>query len=372
MDIETREVVSGRDNADFIRFPYSLYKGHPNWLPPLLSDEKKFYNPSGNSAFTVSDTVRFLAHKNGSLAGRIMGIIHHSFNEKNGEKTGRFFAFECIREPAVAASLLSAVETWCRNKGMSIMVGPFGFSDKDPQGFLVSGFEHRGILIAPYNPEYYPALVEALGYRKMVDLVEYLIPVPAEVPEFYRKIIPRILQNPAVRCVEFASKKELKPYILPVLRLVSETFRDIYGSVELDEPEMRKLARQYLPVLDPDFIKVVEVNGEPVGFILAMPDIGPGLQKAGGRLFPFGFMHIMKELKTTRYLVLLLGGIRKSQQGKGLDVLLGTKMLETAIRRGYREINSHLELETNLKVRAEMERTGGKIIKTYRIYRKEL
>jgi hypothetical protein len=252
------------------------------------------------------------------------------------------------------------------------MIGPFGFSDKDPQGFLVEGFEYRGILTAPYNPAYYGQMIESLGYKKMLDLVEYLIPVPDEIPGFYQRIIPRITRNPAIRCVEFRKKRELKPYIVPVLRLVNETFTEIYGSVEMTEEEMKKLAREYMMVLDPEFIKVVEVNDEPVGFILGMPDIGPGLQKAKGRLYPFGVFHILKEMKKTDYLILFLGGIKEGYQGKGLDVLLGSRMLESAIRRGYKQINSHLELETNLKVRVEMERTGGEIIKRYRIFERAL
>jgi len=372
MNIEIREVKTGSELKSFIRFPYMLYNGHSNWLPPLLSDEKKFHHPLKNKAYAVSDTARFLAYKDGKLAGRVMGVIHHPFNQKNSENTGRFFAFESMEDESVGKALLDTVENWCRQKGMDKLIGPFGFSDKDPQGFLVEGFEHRGILTAPYNPVYYPEFAEKAGFQKMVDLVEYMIPVPEAVPDFYQRIIPRILQNTSIRCVEFKKKKELKPYIVPVLRLVNETFTDIYGSVELSEEEMHKLAAEYMMVLDPEFIKVVEVNDEPVGFILGMPDIGPALQKARGRLLPFGVFHILREMKRTDYLVLFLGGIKKGFQGKGIDVLLGTKMLETAIRRGYKEINSHLELETNLKVRAEMERTGGQIYKRYRIYEKKL
>jgi len=372
MAIEIREVRSRKDKLEFIRLPYLLYQRHPNWLPPIFSDEKKFYDPERNTAFSVSDTIRFLAFRDGKVTGRIMGVIHHPFNRDHQEKTGRFCSFDLEEDGETAQALLSAVETWCRGKGMDQVIGPFAFSDKDPQGMLISGFGHRGILTAPYNFPYYPELVAANGYEKMVDLVEYLIPVPDEMPELYKKLTPRILSHPGLRCVEFRSKKELKPYIVPVLKLMCETFSEIYGSVVLSEQEMKKLAAEYLPVLDPDFIKVVEVDGDPVAFILGMPDIGPGLQKARGRLFPFGFLHILRELKKTRYLVLFLGGIRKSYQGKGLDVLMGTRMIETCQRRGYKEINSHLELETNVKVRAEMERAGGEIYKTYRIYRKTL
>jgi hypothetical protein len=372
MDVEIREVRDKRQQLEFIRFPYQLYNNHPNWLPPLLADEKKFFNPLKNTGFSVSDTIRFLAYRNGRITGRIMGIIHHPFNEENHEKTGRFFAFDCYDDAESATALIRSVEDWCRKRGMDQVVGPFGFSDKDPQGILISGYEHRGILIAPYNFPYYHELISANGYTKMVDLVEYLIPVPSEIPEFYRRISPRILKNPSIHCVEFKNKKQLKPYIIPVLQLMCETFGEIYGSSVLTEEEMKKLAREYLPVLDPDFIKVIEFDGEPVAFILGMPDIGPGLQRAKGHLFPFGIFHILREMKRTRYLVLFLGGIRKQFQGKGLDVLMGTKILESLMQRGYKEINSHLELETNVKVRAEMERTGGKIYKSYRIFKKRI
>lgn len=372
MDVEIREVKDRLQQREFIRFPYRLYRNTPNWLPPLLREERKFYNPAENTGFAACDTVRFCAYRHGSMTGRIMGIIHHQYNRLHHEKTGRFFAFDCMEDRETAWALLRAVESWCRSKGMKQVVGPFGFSDKDPQGTMIYGFDQRGTIIAPYSHSYYMEFIAGCGYTKMVDLVEYLVAVPAEVPAFYLKICGRILRNPSVRCVEFENKQQLKPYIVPILRLMCETFEDIYGTVALTDDEMKKLAADYMPVLDPDFIKVVEMDGEPVAFILGLPDFGPGLKKAGGRLFPFGFYHILRELKRTRYLILLLGGIRKAYQGKGLDALMGTRMLESAIRRGYTSINSHLELETNLRVRAEMERAGGEIFKKYRIFQKAL
>ena len=210
------------------------------------------------------------------------------------------------------------------------------------------------------------------GYEKEIDLVEYLIPVPEKIPEFYERIYERATKNSQLECISFRKKKELKPYIIPVLHLMNETFRDIFGYYPLDEDEMKKFAAEYMMILDPEFVKVVTDQGQVVSFFIAMPDLGPAFQKAAGRLFPFGIFHMLREMKKTDYLVLMLGGISPSYQGKGLDVIMGTRMLESASKRGIKLINSHLELETNTKVRAEMERMGGQVCKTYRIFRKEL
>jgi hypothetical protein len=372
MPIELKQVKTRRDLDDFIRYPFQLYKNHPFWLPPLLLDEKKFYNPAKNKVLKNSETILLLALENGRICGRVMGIINPDYNKLMGQKRGRFFKFECINNEEVAHALIGKVEAWAMEKGMEEMIGPFGFSDKDPQGLLISGYDQRAVFIAPYNHPYYVDFVENAGYSKEIDLVEYLIPVPEKIPDFYVRIYERIGRNTDLECITFKSKKELKPYIIPVLELMNETFSDVFGYYQLDKEEMEKFAADYMPILDMDFVKVVVDHGTVVGFFIAIPDVGPGLQKARGRIFPFGFFHLLKEMKKTDYLILMLGGIKPSHQGIGMDVLMGTKMLESASKRGIKMINSHLETETNVKVRAEMEKMGGKVCKTYRIFKKSL
>jgi hypothetical protein len=334
-------------------------------------DEYNFFKPK-NKALKHSDIILFTAWDNGKMAGRIMGIINRYYNELAGQKRARFFKYECVNDTEVSHALISKVEAWAVEKGMTEIIGPFGFSDKDPQGLLISGFDQRAILIAPYNYPYYADLIEKEGYRKEIDLVEYLIPVPEHVPDFYTRIYERVTRNTSLQCLEFRKKRELKPYIIPVLKLLNETFTGIFGFYPLDEEEMKKFAADYMMILDPAFVKVVTDNGKPVSFFIAIPDLGPGLQKARGRLFPFGIFYLMREMKKTDYLILMLGGISEPYQGIGLDVMMGTKMLESASRRGIKLINSHLELESNVKVRAEMEKMGGKVAKTYRVYNKTL
>jgi hypothetical protein len=199
-----------------------------------------------------------------------------------------------------------------------------------------------------------------------------MIPVPEKIPDFYQRIYDRVIRKTGIQCVTLKSKKDLKPYIMPVMRLINETFREIFGSYEMDEEEMKKFASDYMLILDVDFTVIVTDNGIPISFFIALPDIGPALQKTKGRLFPFGIFRILKEMKRTDSIVLMIGGIKKTYQGSGIDVLMGVKMLEAAARRGIKHIHSHLELEENYKVRAEMEKMGGKVIKVHRVYRKSL
>lgn len=373
MSVSIFEVKTKRELAQFIYLALGLHKNNPKWVPPIYKDEWKLFNPAKNKAFAYCDTIMILAQKNNKVVGRLMGIIHRGYNELKSEKTGRFGWFESIDDQEVAHAMLEYIKDWVAARDMEKLIGPFGFSDKDPQGCLIDGFEHRAVLTTSYHPPYYRKLIENEGFIKETDLVEYLIPVPESIPEFYQRINDRALNNHHVSIKEFKRKKELKPYIVPVLKLMNETFSEIFGSFPLTEQEMISLAKEYLPVLDPEFVKVV-ITGrdEIVAFIIGMPDVAEGLQKAKGKLLPFGIFHILRAVKRTDQLVLLLGGIRSDFQGIGLDALMGIKMLETATRRKFRVIDSHLELETNYKVRAEMEKMGGKVAKVFRIYQKSL
>lgn len=372
MAVELKQVISRRDLGEFIRFPFLIYKNNPYWLPPIIFDEKNFHNPKRNKALRSNDTIMYLAYKDGKLAGRIMGIIHAKNNEHTGKKRVRFFKFDCINDQQTAHTLIKAIEDWGKSKGMNEMIGPFGFSDKDPQGLLISGFDIRAAIVAPYNELYYIDLVEKEGYTKEVDLFEYKIPVPEKIPEFYQRIYERVSRNPDIQCVKLRNKKDLRPYIMPVMRLINETFRDIYGSYEFDEEEMQKFADDYMMILDVDFTIIIMDKGVPISFFIAVPDVGPALQKTGGKLFPFGFLRIMKEMKRTDFIVLMIGGIRASHQGTGIDVMMGVKMLEACARRGIKHIHSHLELEDNHKIRGEMEKMGGQVCKVHRVYIRSL
>ncbi len=374
MALEIREVKERKDLKTFIYLPEKIHANHENWVPPIYMDEWNYFNPHKNKAFAYCDTILLLAFREAKPVGRIMGIINSRYNEQRKEKTVRFAYLETWEERDVVQALLSQVEEWARQKGMTRIIGPYGFSDQDPEGFIIEGFENRATIATYYNFEWMPSLVEEEGYTKDVDYFVYKLEVPKEFPEFYKKIYERIKRKGNFEIVEFQKRKELKPWIIPVLDLMNECYTgsNIYGYTPLDEKEMNDLAKRYMPVLDPRFVKVVKRDDEVVAFIVGIPDMTEGIQKARGRLLPFGFLKILKASKKTKQLDLLLGAIKEKYRGRGLDVLMGVRMILSANKAGLETMDTHHELESNVKVRAEMERMGGKLYKRFRVYQKRL
>ncbi len=372
MTVQLTPVADRRSMKQFIFLPEQLHRDHRQWMPPIYMDEWKYYDPKKNKSFRYSDATMVLAWKDGRLVGRVMGIVNRRHNEKMNEATARFACLESTDDPEVAHALLAHVEGWARERGMKKIIGPFGFNDQDPEGFLVEGFEHEPTIVTYYNFPYLIRLLEAEGYGKEVDYVVYRIPVPDKVPEIFEKISERALKRNDFRVMEFTKKSQLKPYIRPILGLMNETFVGIYGYSPLDQEEMEGLAKQYLPLLDPRFVKAVAKGEEVIGFIIGIPNLYEGIVRARGRLFPFGFIHILRAMKTARQLDLLLGGIKEEYRARGVDMLLGQAMMKAAIVGGFEVMDSHHELETNTKVRAEMERGGGVVYKRFRIFQKTL
>jgi hypothetical protein len=301
-----------------------------------------------------------------------MALVNNRYNEIHNEKHGRFCFMECFNDKEVFHALIKKAEDWVKEKGMVKIVGPLAFSDKDPQGFQTEGFEYPYFITAVTNLPYMPELLEKEGYVKNVDLVNYLADMPKQIPDIYERVLARISKNLEYKVVEFSSKSELKPYIIPALELMNDTFKEIYGFVPLNDREKKDLAARYLPILDPKFIKVVENHEGLIGFAIGMPDISEGIRLAKGKLFPFGIFRILSESKKSKKLMTMLGGIKKEYRGNGIDVLMAVKMIESAIKAGMETIDSHLILENNKRMRAEFERVGGRVVKRYRIYQKDL
>lgn len=374
MAIEIRPVSSKKELKTFIHLPAQIHKNHPNWVPPIYLDDYTFFNPKKNRSFDHCDTVLALAWRNGKAVGRIMGIISHNYNKEHNEDHGRFAFPETWNDPEVFRALIEFVAGWAKEKGMVKLVGPLAFSDKDPQGFLIDGFNEPVSIASNCNFPYMIDLTEKEGFEKKFDLVVYKIPVPDELPEFYKKIAERFAKNNGhFKILEFNSRKKIKPLIRPVLTLLNQTFTEIYGFIPFSEKEMDDFANRYLFLINPHFVKIImnETN-EVVSFIIGMSDISKGLQKSKGYLIPFGIFQVLKAARKSNQLNLLLGGIDPRYQGRGLDVMMGIKMLESAKIMGKTTIDTHLELEYNTKVRAEMEKMGGVVYKKFRIYQKDI
>lgn len=371
-ELVIKEVLTKKDRREFIFLPEKVHKYEPDWLPPIYMDEWELYDKKKNKSYQYADAILLLAYRDKKPVGRIMGIVNNRYNSINNEQHGRFCFMECYNDKEVFHALITRVEDWAREKGMNRLIGPLGFSDKDPQGFQIEGFEYPLFMTAANNSKYMPELLEAEGYDKKVDLVDYLGKIPEKFPEVYERVLARYECNKEFKIIEFAAKKELKPYIIAVLELMNETFAEIYGFVPLNDKEKTDFAARYLPILDPKFVKVIEANGKLVGFAVGMPDFSRGIREAKGRLLPFGIFKILKDSKRSKKLLMMLGGVKKEYRGKGLEVLMGVKILQSGIKHKMDTLDSHLVLEDNTKMRGEYERVGCKVVKKFRIYQKAL
>ncbi len=373
-EIRVKEVSTHRDLKAFIHVPAKVHRNDQNWLPPIYNDEWLLFNKKKNRSYKYADAVFYLAYRGKKPVGRIMGLVNNRYNTLKAEKNGRFCFLECLDDQEVAHALLTKTEEWVKSKGMEKIVGPLAFSDKDPQGVQIEGFEYPYLFTAATNSPYLRKLIENEGYLKEVDLVNYNIDLPYELPSVYRKAYERTIssKNGSLEIVEFRTKSELKPYIVPVLELMNLTFSEIYGFVPLNDKEKKEFAGRYLPILDPEFVKVVKSGNDLIGFVVGLPDLTAGIIAAKGRLFPIGIFKILKEMKKSKKLMLMLGGVKKDFRGQGIDVLMAVKIFNTAKNRHMTVIDSHLILENNVRMRAECERLDGKVVKRFRIFHKIL
>jgi len=374
MELIVKEVVTKSDITKFIKLPARIHKGHANWIPPIYMDERDFVNPLKNGSFKYCSHIRLLAYRDGEVVGRVMGLINHRYNQVKNENNARFSYLETYNDQEVAHTLISKVESWARSLGAEKIVGPLGFSDKEPQGYLVDGFDEPTVLMANCNYKYQVDLIKNEGFVPEINLVSYKTEIPASTPAVYKRILPRLEKlNSEFRMVEFESRWKLRKYIRPVLNLTNRTFQEIYGSMPYEEKEMDDFANRFIWLLNPKFVKVIEnQNGEVIAYTVAMPDISKGIQKSKGYLFPFGIFSILRSGKKSNRIVAMLGAIEEQYRGRGLDVMMALKIFGSARQEGKKEIDGHLVMETNYAMRGEYEHIGGQIYKRYSIFAKSL
>jgi hypothetical protein len=372
MAIILREVKTKKEYKDFIYLPEKIHKGQKNWLPPIYFDEKKYFDPKKNLSFRGCDYIMLLAYKDDVPVGRILGIINNNNNDFLKIKNGRFGFFDSYNDPEISHSLLTEVENWARKKGMTKIIGPYGFTDRDIQGLLIKGFEYEPVIDSATNPEYLPELVVKESYEKELDCVIHRFPLSIELPEIYQRIFQRVILKKDLQFIEFTKHSQLKKYIVPVLRAVNESFGDIYGFMPMDEKEMFELAERYLPILDHRYVKLVTKGDRVVAFLVSMPNPYKGIQKSKGRLFPFGIFYILRAMKKSKTINTMLGGITPDCQKQGLDVFLLITTINSAKKAGLTSIDTHVVMEENKDMMAETKRYGSFEIKRFRVYQKQL
>jgi len=354
--IELVEVKSRSDLKRFVTLAERLYRGNAYYVPKLVGDEMNTLRSDRNPAFEYSEARYWMALRDGEPVGRIAGIISHRYNETWKKKRARFGWVDFVDDPAVSAALFGAVEEWARSRGLEEVHGPLGFCDLDREGMLVEGFDELDMLITNYNYPYYPVHLERLGYAKDVDWLEHLLTNPGVMPERLDRIARVALQRAGLHVLETKSKRDLLPYIDGVFALVNEAYKDLYAVVLLSDAQIRYYTKAFFGFLDHRYVKIIlDKQDRVAAFGASMPSPARGLQKCRGRLFPFGFIHVLRSMRTTDRLELLLIAVRPEHQNKGLGAVLIHETWKVASRRGIKYGETGPQLETNIKVQTQFE-----------------
>lgn len=373
MSAVIEEVRSNHDLKRFIKFPFSIYKGNRYWIPPLLFDEMNTLRKDRNPAFEHCEAKYWLASRDRKPVGRIAGIINRRFNDLWGKKYARIGWVDFIDDEEISRPLFQEIEGWARDRGMEAVHGPLGFTDMDREGMLIEGFEELGTIATIYNHPYYPVHLEKLGYQKDVDWVEYEMVPPKEIPEKVKRLARVVADRYQLKTLKVKRAKELLPYAKEIFGLINTTYTGLYGFVPLTERQVEMYVKQYFGFIRPEFVPVVlDCEGKIAAFGITMPSMSHALQKAHGRLFPFGFAHLLKAMKKNDRVDLYLTAIRPDMQDKGLNAILMYEMNVLYTKRNVTRVESNPELESNTKVRAQWRFYEGRQHKRRRCYFKSL
>ena len=377
MAITIKKVTTKRDLKRFIRFNYELYKGNAYSVPDLYDDMLNTFNRKKNAAFEFCEAEYFLAYKDGKLAGRVAAIINHRANQAWGKKDVRFGWIDFTDDAEVSEALIRTVEQWGKERGMTDIVGPLGFTDMDTEGMLIEGFDQLGTMATIYNYPYYPQHMERMGFVKDADWVEFKIYIPDGIPDKHKRIADIIQRKYNLQIKKYTSAKKIAAeYGQAIFRLINEAYSQLYGYSALSQRQIDQYVKMYLPILDLRMVTLItDQNGELVGVGISMPSLSEALQKAHGRLLPFGWYHLLKALffkRRAKMLDLLLVAVKPEYQNKGVNALLFTDLIPVYQQLGFEYAESNPEMELNGKVQAQWEYFRTEQHKRRRAFRKPI
>jgi hypothetical protein len=373
MSLTIKEAITTKEIKDFIAFPYKLYKNNKYFIPPLRFDEMKTLNKKTNPAFDFCESKYWMIYKEKKIVGRVAGIINSKFNEKFNKKEARFGWIDFEDDTEISSLLLRTVENWAIEEGMESIHGPLGFTDMDGEGMLIEGYEEESTLGSIYNYPYYQNHIEKLGYQKDIDWIEFRVNITSSTPEKIARIAQVALQRNKLRVPVFKKAKEMLPFARDIFYLINETYKDLYGFVELTDKQIDAYVKQYFSFIRPEYLPLVlDENNKLAAFGITMPSLNKALKKINGKLFPFGFLHILKEMKKSKELDLYLTAVRTDLQNKGVNALLIDQINKVCIKNGIKYVETNRELETNEKVQAQWKLYDARQHKRRRCYKKTL
>jgi len=369
-DIRIEKVIGGKQLNRFLKFPWSVYKGNPNWVPPLLIERKQFFNPAKNPFFDHALVEHFLANRDGKVAGRISAIINSRHNEFHNDKIGFFGFFESINDFGVASRLFDAAAEFLRVRGMDTMRGPCNFSTNDEIGFLVKGYDSPATIMNTYTPEYYLELAERYGMKKAMDLYGYYLDDTMPIAERVVKVAEKV-QHREDLVIRKLNLKKLREEVEKVKYIYNKSWEKNWCFVPLTDEEIDHMADDLKMIIDPNIAFFAEVKGNPIGFSLSLPNMNEILIKLDGRLLPTGIFKLLYYMKIHRIVKgvrTLIMGLIPEYRGRGIDNLLYLETIRQGPLHGYHWSEMGWILETNFKMNRAIEALGGRLHKVYRIY----
>ena len=375
--VEIREIQPTKRNLlKFVHFPIDdLYRDSEYFVPPLVTDELNTLRPDKNPAFDFCEAVYYLAYRDGKIVGRVAGIINHVCNERSGKKEARFSYIDFIDDAEVVDALIDAVTKWGKSKGMEHLTGPLSFTDMDPEGMLIEGFDRVGTSGGIYNYPYYPKHMERLGFVKDADWIELLITIPKEIPEKMQRISNLVSQRYNLETIKYTDRKKLvTDYGDAIFKLINVAYDDIFGYSPLSDKQIKHYIKMYLPFLPlNDLAMAVEKESrELIAVGISIPSMARALIKNRGRLFPMGWKPLLQAFKRNDVVDLMLIAVKPEYQNKGVNSLLFTDLIPCFNENGYKVAESNRELELNSKVLKQWEYFETDQHKRRRAFTKEI
>lgn len=358
----------------FVRFPFKLYNDHPYWVPPLFVDAEMQLNRKKHPYYEHSNADFFIAIKDGIDVGRIAALENRRYNDYHQTHTAQFYLFDCIDDAEVAFALFTEVFEWAARRNLDQVIGPKGFGPLDGYGLLVEGFEHRQVMtMMNYNYPYYPNLVEGIGFEKDVDFVScYLNAEGFQLPERVHRIAKRMQDRGNLQVLRFNSKRELKRWVSRIGQAYNQAFVNNWEYYPLTDKEIDFVMQNVETVADPRLIKIITHGDNVIGFLFGWRDLSYGLQRARGRLIPFGLIHILLDMRRTKWVALNGAGILPEFHGRGGNALLYSEMEKTIHEYSFEHADLTQVAETAVQMRNDLENLGGKAYKNHRVYKIQL
>jgi hypothetical protein len=352
-DIKVKQVLNSSDLELFIKFPMELYKGNPYYVPPLINEEKSIWMKEENPALQYSEAAQFLAYKGENIVGRIAVMINHKEEKELGIRKVRFGWLDFIDDIKVSKSLINTAIEYAKSKGISKIEGPMGFTNLDKAGMLTKGFDKLATMIGIYNFDYYPKHMEQLGLVKEKEWVEFEINFPDTLPDKVEKFSRLIAEKYELELVKFKAKKDILPLVDSMFKLLDDTYKNLSTYTPITEEQIKHYKEKYFKFIDKDYIVCIKDKyGSLISFAITMPSYSKALQKAKGKLFPFGWWHLLNAGKKNDRANFYLIGIHPQYQKRGVTAIIFKEIYETFKKKGVKFLETNPELEENASIQA--------------------